>query len=239
MPTAPITGGTYTGGTGMNTRLGDLGVDNSNSIDPTTGRLIVEVLGGGASGLLGPIRLQDGSGTNLANVNVSGGDGQVSMFSLDTIAQIFAWNGATFDRARTASAANLAAQSGLGALLIGPPGEWDVSSTPAVGAQATASRVAGAAGVRHIARRVSFGFSSSAALAGVTSVTFNLRDGATGAGTILKSWVFALPAAIITPFAINFEVNSIGTAATAMTLETLAAVAGLQVFTNLSGYDAS
>jgi hypothetical protein len=192
--------------------------------------------------LLGAVRVQDGAGGQLAEVgSLANADNNAPGYpALLSNAYNFLFNATSvgFDRFRSASAASLIAQSGLGVALTVPPGEWDVPSVPASGAQASASRAAGGAGVRHIGRRVSFGFSSSAALAGATSVTFNLRDGATAAGVILKSWIFALPAAIIVPFAVSFEIDSVGSAATAMTLETFAAVGGLQVFANLSGYDA-
>jgi hypothetical protein len=239
------------------TRLADLIVDHTNSVDPVTNQLVIKTgssaaaIGGSVTGQLALqaaaaviYGITSNTATTIAAalVGVPTSDALTpsQQGMLETLSAGLLFNGATLDRVRSASAANLIAQLGLGAALVAPPGEWDTApSTPAIGAQATTSRAAGAAGVRHIARRVSFGFSSQALLVAVTSVTFNLRDGATGAGTILKSWTFALPAAIIQPFAISFEVNSPGTAATAMTLETLAAVAGLQVFTNLSGYDAS
>lgn len=186
------------------------------------------------------VRIEDGTSTALAALFPPQNDGNnVNSNSLTTIAQLLAFNGNTFDRIRTASALAMAAQSGLGALSIAPVGEWSVTHSPAIGAQATISRAAGAAGIRHIGRRVSFGFSSSAALGGASGVTFNLRDGASGLGAILKSWGFTLPAAIIAPFAISFEIDDVGSAATAMTLEMAAAVAGLQGFVNLSGFDAS
>lgn len=148
------------------------------------------------------------------------------------------FNGSSWDRARSASAAALAAQSGIGARMVAPPGNWSVVSAPAVSTVASAVKGAGAAGVRHICTNVSFGFSAGTAVAAAT-VVVNLRDGASGAGTILKSWQFALPATTIAPFAVSFPLHEVGTAATAMTLEFTALLTNLLQFCNLGGYDAS
>lgn len=141
--------------------------------------------------------------------------------------------------ARTASSTNMLLLRALGTLLTLTPGEWGVFSAPAVGNQATATRAAFGGGT-HVARRVSFGFSSSAALAGITTITFNLRDGISGAGTILASWQFALPAAIIAPYSVSYELNlpSIAGTFTAMTLEQAAIGPGILSFVNLHGTDA-
>lgn len=150
------------------------------------------------------------------------------------------YNGANLDRLRSVSAANLAAQSGIGAALTSGVGTNALQHSPAAGAQATISRAAQGAGIRNVCKGVGFGFSSGAALGAASTVIINLRDGATGAGTILKSWIFDLPAAIIAPFAVELPVNDIpGTANVAMTLESSAAVAGLRVFVNLQAYSAS
>ena len=116
-------------------------------------------------------------------------------------------------------------------------GEWVVSSAPAVSLQATATKAAGAAGVKHVARALSFGLSASTAVA-ATIVVVNLRDGATGAGGILQSWQFALGANVITPMLIHLGGLDIrGTPAVAMTLEFSALLLNLLQFVNLVGYD--
>jgi hypothetical protein len=157
-----------------------------------------------------------------------------------TAANVGLFNGATWDRQRSASAAALAAQSGIGSALVALPGTVPTTSNPAAGAQASASRAAGGAGVRHICTALSFGFSATTALAGITTLTINLRDGATGAGGVLRAWTFTLPAAAQAPFSVNLSGLSIpGSAATAMTLESSAAIGNLMVFTSFDSYDAS
>lgn len=146
--------------------------------------------------------------------------------------------GTTWDRQRNASATNLALLSGTGAGLKTGPGEWAVTHTPAAGAQATITRAAGAAGVAHVCKGISFTFSAVAAEAG--TILVNLRDGASGAGTILQSWrvgPFALNGSLV--FGLS-DLNIIGSAATAMTLEFAAAGAGTNFESvALRGFDAS
>jgi hypothetical protein len=118
-----------------------------------------------------------------------------------------------------------------------PFGGFAITHTPAAGSQATISQAAGAAGVKNVAEGVCFGFSATTALAGITTVTVNLRDGATGAGTILQSWQYTLPAAVVAPFGQCFSSLHIsGTAATALTLEFSAAVGNLMEYVALTGY---
>jgi len=112
-----------------------------------------------------------------------------------------------------------------------------ITHTPAAGSQATISQAAGGAGVKNVAEGVCFGFSASTALGGISTVTINLRDGATGAGTILQSWQYTLPAATVAPFAQCFSgLHISGTANTAMTLEGSAAVGNLMEYVTLVGY---
>ena|ERR1041384_7879715 len=112
-----------------------------------------------------------------------------------------------------------------------------LTHTPAAGSQATISQAAGGAGVKNVGEGVCFGFSATTALAGITTVTVNLRDGATGAGTILQSWQYTLPAATVAPFGQCFSgLHISGTANTAMTLEFSAAVGNLMEYVTLNGY---
>jgi hypothetical protein len=137
-----------------------------------------------------------------------------------------------------ATAAVQAAYSGTGAVPVANIGTWAKQHNPAVSLQATASQAAGAAGVRHVCTAISLGFSATTALGGITTVTFNLRDGGTGAGTILWAWQFTLPAAVVLPYHIHLSgLSFVGTAATAMTLESSALVTNLMEFVNLAGYD--
>jgi hypothetical protein len=136
-----------------------------------------------------------------------------------------------------ATAAVQSAFSGVGAVPVASIGCWTQSSAPAAGTAASASRAAGAAGVRHVCTAISFGMSASTAIVAST-VTVNLRDGASGAGTILWSWQFALPAATVGPLFNHISgLSIVGSAATALTLEYAAGLANLLTYVNLSGYD--
>lgn len=149
-------------------------------------------------------------------------------------------DGVTSNLLGLASAGNLTARSSVNAALTALPGQWTATNSAAVGAASSASRAAGGAGISHVCNAVSFGFSATTALGAITTVTINLRDGATGAGAVLWSWQFTLPAAVIPSFALSIPgLEFIGTAATAMTLEFAAAIGNLLTFANLSGFDAS
>lgn len=152
----------------------------------------------------------------------------------------YAYNGAAFVRALTGSAANLSAQSASAALLTQAPGEWAITSTPAANTQATVTRAAGAAGVRHVCKSISATLIGLAASVEAT-VLVNLRDGTTGAGTIL--WSARLLVVGVTGSQAGIVISNInitGTAATAMTLE-FAAAGGANTFETvaLTGVDAS
>lgn len=127
---------------------------------------------------------------------------------------------------KSGSATNIAAASGVNAMLAVPPGQWSEYHAPAVNTQATKSKAAGAAGVRHVCTWVSFTLAQNTTGSAQTLLAFNLRDGATGAGTILASWTMALPATACEcrTFALS-GLNIPGTAATAMTLECASAPA--------------
>lgn len=124
-------------------------------------------------------------------------------------------------------------------MVTAPADRWTVNHAPAIGAQATASKAAGAAGVKHVATALSFVLSAKTAIAAST-VTVNLRDGATGAGTVLWSWTFDLPAATVAPIHVDLaDLQIVGSPATAMTLEFSALLANLLEAVNLAGYDAT
>lgn len=140
--------------------------------------------------------------------------------------------------ATTSSAASLTSATANGATLTEKSMRWPVVSNPAAGSQATASKAAGGAGVRHVADCVSFASSSVVAPA-LTALTVNLRDGATGAGTIIWTQTIAIGAATgqnTPPFSVC-GLALIGTANTAMTLEFSAALASLSESVSISGYD--
>ena len=141
----------------------------------------------------------------------------------------------------TASLATQAYESTLkadGALMVETTAGWAVTNTAAVGSASSVSRAPAGVGISHRCTTVSFGFSATTALAGITTVTINLRDGGPGAGTVLFSWSFTLPAATLLPFAISLTgLNFLGTANNAMTLEFAAGIGNLLTFVNLGGYD--
>ena len=110
---------------------------------------------------------------------------------------------------------------------------WAVNHAPAAATKPTISKAA-VAGIRHVATSATICVSGVAAQ---PDLVFNLRDGATGAGTVL--WTARMAAVIGTancfaspPFNIPGSLN------TAMTLEAAAAPAATNFATvTLTGYD--
>jgi hypothetical protein len=142
---------------------------------------------------------------------------------------------------KSASAANLAAQTGINAQMSTPPGNWAVNHTPAINTQATISKAAGAAGVRHVCTSITATLGQSGAGTAQGVIQVNLRDGATGAGTILWSASLSSPTTTSPVAVINLSgLNIVGSAATAMTLE-FSAAGGANVFESvaMTGYDVS
>lgn len=154
----------------------------------------------------------------------------------------YGFDGATWDRLRAASAAVLAAQSAAGAQLVTRPGDWSVNHTPAVSTQATITRAAGGAGVRHVCTSIDAAYIIPAGV-NPAGITLNLRDGGTGAGTILWSRRFGLGVAVGGDAQQEVSItglNIVGTANTAMTLEFSAAPAATAFQSvALTGYDAA
>lgn len=110
-------------------------------------------------------------------------------------------------------------------------------SFPAAGSQASASIVA-ASGFRHVCRSISFGLHTVAA---PTATTLNvaLRDGATGAGAVIRQWGVRVPAtADLNVIEVDLsDLSLAGTTNTAMTLEFSAGLASTVQWCNLSTYD--
>lgn len=118
------------------------------------------------------------------------------------------------------TAANLAAQVSTKSALVVLPGQWAETHAPAVNTQATKSHTAGAAGVRHVCTWLAIALANDSTGSVQTVLAFNLRDGATGAGTILASFTLALPATAGECRTLTLSgLNIVGSAATAMTLE--------------------
>jgi hypothetical protein len=115
---------------------------------------------------------------------------------------------------------------------------WTGISQPAVSTQATFSRAA-AAGVRHVADCVSFSGGATTAVAAVAEITVNLRDGATGAGTVIwtQTIFIAAAAAQLVPTFSVCGLALLGSPNTAMTLEFSALVTNLFESVSVSGYD--
>ena len=137
------------------------------------------------------------------------------------------------------AATTLTARSIAGAAIAEKSSRWTVIHNPAASSQATAS-IALESGVRHVADCVSFSAASTSAPA-ATALTINLRDGATGAGTII--WTFQVVALAATgqnvaPHSIC-GLNLVGTTATAMTFEFSASLANLIESVSISGYNVS
>lgn len=150
--------------------------------------------------------------------------------------------GDTISRFRNASAVNVAQESGQGVQMTSLPGMWTVVHTPASATQATASRAATANGGRNVCTSIDACFILPS---GVTQVIIqlNLRDGASGAGTILWSRSFGFGAVATTSIAqqeVSLTGLSIpGSVDTAMTLEFSAAGAATTVQSvTLCGYTA-
>lgn len=114
---------------------------------------------------------------------------------------------------------------------------WALNNTGA-GAQATTSRAA-VAGVRHVADCVSFSAGASTTVAAASVISVNLRDGATGAGTIIWTQSIFVPASTgqIVPVFSVCGLALLGSPNTAMTLEFTAGIGNLFETVDLSGYD--
>lgn len=159
-----------------------------------------------------------------------------ALYGQRTIGYNVLFNGATFDRQRGGSAANLSATTQSQTLMVTEPGDWSITHTPAAATKATITKAAGAAGVRHICTSI------SATLIGLTgdvqaNIVVNVRDGATGAGSALWSTILTVIPAGQTGVALT-GLHIIGSAATAMTIEFATAGAGTtQQAVAMTGHD--
>ena len=107
---------------------------------------------------------------------------------------------------------------------ITPATDFTAVHTPAANTQATATKAAGGAGVRNVCTGITVVFGADATAPTAISLTVALRDGATGAGTILWQARISLPAVAGAMSGIALSGLHIrGTANTAMTLEFSAA----------------
>lgn len=114
------------------------------------------------------------------------------------------------------------------------PGQWSIQHQPAAGAQATITQAA-VPNKRHLCTGLTACLAAGATAQ--TPIIVNLRDGATGVGTILWSGALSAPVnqAASIPIA-GFHIP--GTIGVAMTLEfATAPVAGAQLTVSLQGHD--
>lgn len=114
--------------------------------------------------------------------------------------------------------------------------DWSINHTPGAAAQATITRAAIPL-MRHICTSIGAVITTVGTLQG--PIQINLRDGATGAGTILWSQSIQLPVNGIAIIMIS-DLSIPGTNGNAMTLEWSAAgVAASQESVALTGYDSA
>jgi hypothetical protein len=195
----------------------------------------------------------DTSGMTISNVNSTLADaannatksyGTAGGAAIQFQSYLFGFNGTTWDRLRTAALTNFAtsvtttARNAVGGQINEFGSRFTVNSAPAAGSQATAS-IAAEAAVRHVATGICFSSGSTTAPV-LTSLQVNLRDGATGAGTVLASFEVEIPAATgvdTAPFCTQFTGGIVGTTNTAMTAEWSASLANLKQTATLIGYN--
>jgi len=142
---------------------------------------------------------------------------------------------ANYPAATTTTARNV-----IAALVSEKSSRWTVVSAPASGTVASAS-LAAEAGVRHVADCITFSGDASAAVTAAAG-TFVVRDGATGAGTVIWAYSIAHQVAAgagiqtIAPHSVC-GLNLVGTTNTAMTAEFNAGVTGEVQAATLTGYN--
>lgn len=144
------------------------------------------------------------------------------------------FNGSTWDRQRSPSATNNTATTSLGAAYTTPLSTWSVIDTDVGATQSTATKAAGGGTVRHVATGVTICRGDTAVAAPALA---HLRDGASGAGTILRSWVIGVSTTNESKCESVTGLNMTGSANTAMTIEFAAAGAATSTSTvTLTGY---
>jgi len=136
------------------------------------------------------------------------------------------FNGSTFDRQDGVSNTNNTATTTIGVGYSTPLTTWFTvpNTTSAAATAATITKASGGGSVRHVVTGVTMCFQDS--VANTVARLVNLRDGATGAGTIIKSWYLS-NGGVAGGAQCQSEtgLNISGSAATAMTLEFAAAPA--------------
>lgn len=144
------------------------------------------------------------------------------------------FDGSTWDRTTSISNTNNTATTSQGVRYSTQLSTWSVIDTDVGATQATASRASGGGTVRHVATGVTICRGDTVA---AVPALIHLRDGATGAGTILRSWVIGVSAVNESRCIDLTGLNMTGSAATAMTLEFAAAGSATSTSTvTLTGY---
>jgi hypothetical protein len=144
------------------------------------------------------------------------------------------FNGSTFDRQDGVSATNNTATTSVGVSYNTPLSTWSVTDTDAGATQSTASKAAGGGTVRHVATSITVCRGDTVVAAPALA---HLRDGATGAGTIIRSWVIGVSAINESKCESLSGLNMTGSANTAMTIEFVAAGSATSTSTvSLTGY---
>ena len=150
-----------------------------------------------------------------------------------------AFNGTTWDRLRTVGTGG---STNIGVLKADRPSDsWAIVHTPAANTQATITQAAGASGVRHVCTSITAVLAAGTSAPSAAQVKVRLRDGGTGAGTILWDATMCIQATAGVTNIINLGgLRILGTAATAMTLE-FDGSAGANTFESVSvtGYSIS
>jgi len=193
------------------------------------------------TGLLG-VGLMLFDGTNWQrNLNASGSDATSGGGIAATTQCVY--NGSTYNVRRSASLSNFpTSQTTTGRNIIGvalseKSSRWSVVSAPAAGSQASAS-IAAEAGVRHCLDSFSFTCCATAAPA-VTKIDVVVRDGASGAGTIIWQESIVVTASASSFFGPQFRtgLNLTGSTNTSMTVEFSAGVVNVFEVISMCGFN--
>lgn len=206
--------------------------DNSDEQPPVSTEVI-----GGVMGVVARLQGFEPLGESFYRLVVAADDTDIQDTSdvpnkLITMARGQLFNGAAisaWNRSRDASAPNLGSNAGTGVQIVSGAGEWALNDQPAAATQATVTRPAAGAGNRNVCKSITV---SIAAVAAQAPIVFNLRDGASGAGTILWSVTLIAPAGSGRDVVLT-GLNIVGSEDTDMTLESAAAPAGTN-FANVS-----
>lgn len=138
-------------------------------------------------------------------------------------AGLILFNNSTWDRQRSASGGNNTATTSTGVAQVSVLSTWSSMHAPAVGTLATISKAAGGGTVRHVATGLVWSFANDGTVnTTARSNTVRLRDGATGAGTVLAEWHVFIPVTSDSAAQRHIHLTGLnisGSANTAMTLE--------------------